>query len=188
MGDPGGEGEGDMGDGNGNGVGEPGNVAPNATQHGSGAGVQPLGVTGEVGFSQSPGPATPLRGRMEATGVAGDLAGILPGGRTSSIFAAAGVPPGYPGFTFAPTEGLGTAGAGRGRSRTGRDYQSPPPGPPSNTFGIGGGIFGNGGDEERSKRRIGATRDGSPTRVRDPAGDGGLGGMSGEFMEQMKIL
>ena len=32
MGDPGREGEGDMGDGNGNGVGEPGNVAPNATQ------------------------------------------------------------------------------------------------------------------------------------------------------------
>ena len=41
------------------------------------------------------------------------------------------------------------------------------------------------GEGDRSKRRAGVSRDASPTRKRDAAGDGGLGGMSREFMEQM---
>ena len=130
--------EGDGGNGGVEGAGgvEGGIGTQNATQHGSGAGFQPPGVTGETNFgSQSPQPATPLRGRQDTTGTLGELASILPGAQPS-IFS--GIPPA--GSTFTPAEGIGASGIGRGRPTypgpRGADFSAP--GPAGEAFGIGG--------------------------------------------------
>ena len=181
MGDP--EREGNEGNGEvvGNAGTDGGIGTQNATQHGSGAGVQPSGVTGEMDFgSQSPPPTTPLRGRQETTGVLGELAAMLPGAQPS-IFS--GVPPA--GSTFTPAEGIGASGVGRGKPpfQVPRTVESSAPGQAGDGFRIGG--LGSNGGGDRTKRRAGVSRDGSLTRKWEVGDEGGLGGMSRELMEQM---